>query len=431
MKKKSHRVSNFGQNQTITSDIYRPERQSAVSALLQNRPSDKPLLARGKGLSYGDVCLNETLVSTERLDRLLAFKKDTNELIVEPGVTFSDLMTIEEHSIPPVIPGTVHASIGGGVANDVHGKNNVTMGALGSHINWLELALPKDTVRVSKTHCPDLFYATIGGLGLTGFIKKISLTMQTHSRRLKVNRICFNDIFQCLNLLQAKAAQNDYTAAWCDFYHQGRGILFVGNHILANAKKEKERQFNIPFTPPISLVNKFSMRLFNQYYYHRCLNNPTTLKQNLDVFNNPLDSVKHFNRVYGPKGFYQVQCVVPFEYINDFSEQCLNLFKKNHTYPTLCVVKVLGKKGLGLLSFTQPGITFAFDFSRRDKRLIQSLFSLLIECNGRVYLAKDSLLDKSLFKLMYPNHESFIEVLQRYDVYQHFQSTMSRRLGIH
>lgn len=427
--KKNLRVSSFGNTRHPRVDVYRPERDKSLGEILHTH--HQPILPRGKGLSYGDVCFNDTVISTERLNRIIALQKDTNQITVEPAVTFNELIHLDKHLIPPVIPGTVHASIGGGVANDVHGKNHTHQGALGSHINWMSLQLPQGTINTSPTENADLFYATIGGLGLTGFIKQINMNLHVHSKRLKVKRLCFNDIYHCVNLLQTKTREHDYAAAWCDFYRRGRGILFLGDHILANAEATKKTAFSIPFTPPISLVTKWGMRHFNAYYYRQTLRHPTMFKQNLSCFNNPLDSVKHFNRLYGRKGFFQLQCVVPFEGATAFMEQCLALFNQNRTYPSLAVAKRLGQKGKGYLSFTEPGITFAFDFNYRHKRLIQSLYTLLIEFQGKVYLAKDELLDKSLFRLMYPNYEAFINVLDKYGVYPYFQSAMSKRLGIH
>jgi FAD/FMN-containing dehydrogenase len=427
--KKKQRISSFGNTQPRKAELYRPERESSIAPILKNKKIT--VLPRGKGLSYGDVCLHDTLIDTSRLNRVLAFEKDTNNITVEPGVTFKDLLYLDKHRIPPVLPGTIHASIAGGVANDVHGKNHYHQGALGEHINWIELALPSQTLKVSETEHAPLFHATIGGLGLTGFIQKINLRMQTHSKRLAVQKVCFNDIYQCVNLLQSKAPLNDFTAAWCDFYQEGRGILFSGNHILGHSVTPPKKNIHIPFTPPFSLVTKWGMRYFNKRFYRQTLNRPTQLKQDLETFNNPLDRVKHFNRLYGVKGFYQLQCVVPLKNATAFLEQCLALFKAQRTFPSLCVIKMLGHKGKGLLSFTEPGLSIALDFPYRNKRLLQSLYSLLIEFNGKVYLAKDNLLDKHLFRIMYPKHENFIEVLHHYGVYDSFQSSMSKRLGIH
>lgn len=422
----------FGQTRQHKINQYRLEKQrhfNEVSALLQATP-DMTVLAKGNGLSYGDVGIHSTLVCQQRLNRFIDWQPSTGSITLEPGVTFAAMANLLEGWNVPVIPGTAHASIGGGIANDIHGKNQSKAGCIGHHINWMELFTGKEALRISPSQNADLFAATIGGLGLTGIIKKINITLSKKSSHVYIEKNSFTNIGHGLRRLQADSQHFDYTAAWFDPYQQGRGIIFNANHIEHSSPPEKKIQLSMPFTPPFSLINASSCKLFNKIYFRYMLSKPMRETATLLQYNNPLDGFNHWNRFYGSKGLYQFQCVVPFEAAHDFVTNAFLLLKKHQASPSLSVMKVLGQKGLGLLSFAMPGITFAIDFpaTNKNKKCIEALNTLTLAHQGKVYLAKDALLTANQFKSMYPEHKQFQAILEKHQLNQHFSSLLGQRL---
>lgn len=424
--------SSFGNTLKQPAIIYRPERQKDLVNLNQNLDCKKPLLAVGQCLSYGDSCVNEQLISSERLSRFIAFNEHDNSISLEPGVNFNELLTIKEGFIAPVMPGTLYATLGGGVANDVHGKNQSHQGCLGHHINWLELSLPNDVIKASTKQNPDLFYATIGGLGLTGAIRKINLSLSPNTQQVDVSKSYFGNIEHGIRKLKQSINKYHYSAAWFDPYLKGRGVLFNANHSFGKQAKPKSFRPKVPFRMPVSLLNKCSIQQFNKYYFQAIAKQKRHIKQQLSTFNNPLDQIQNWHYLYGPKGLYQFQCVVPYEHAIDFMDCFFKLLAKFNASPSLSIMKAFSKPGLGLLSFAKPGITFAVDFPAIDnnKRCIEALNQSLLDYQGRVYLAKDSLLKQAQFRQMYPNYLQFLEVLEAYKINNTFQSHLSRRLGL-
>jgi FAD/FMN-containing dehydrogenase len=434
MKAKKRIIKSFGNNLSMIASVYRPERQREASNIpVQTQRKSLHYLPIGNQLSYGDICLNERVATSEKLNRFIDYDPNALQITVEPGVTFKNLLELDNKIIPPVIPGTLHATLAGGVANDIHGKNQTKQGCFGHHINWLELALPNGCITVSPTSNSDLFYATIGGLGLTGYIRKINLNLQKNTHTIKVRKQYFVNINQGIRKLTAQVESNDYSAAWFDLYRNGRGVLFQGTHTLGASNPPSKHTLTFPFTFPFSCINKLTMKHFNNLYYRATMKKPTRDKQTLITFNNPLDNVKNWNRLYGKKGLFQFQCVIPTEHATDFSKILLDVIQKFSASPSLAVMKSFGQTGLGLLSFAKPGITFAIDFpsTTNNRNCIEYLNQLLLDFDGRVYLAKDQLLNTEQFQKMYPNYLQFIEILNKYEIYASCQSQLSRRLGIH
>ncbi len=430
--KKSIKQHSFGLRQNRKSLTYRPERQSSIQSILNKRLTNG-LLPRGNGLSYGDVCLNQTLIQSQRLNRFINYKAEDLSLQCEPGVDFKDLLNLPQAICPPVIPGTLHVSLGGAVANDIHGKNHLHLGSIGEHIKELELVLPNDTLIVSKENEPRLFKATIGGLGLTGFISKITLAMRRAPKFVEVSIIPFEHLNVGVAMLKHKGPLYEYSAIWVDFHHQTRGLLYLANPTMASQKKRLGAKLNIPLTLPFSLINPQAISLFNHWHFVKAKKQRKPFIQSLAAFNNPLDNIQHWNRLYGTKGLVQLQCVLPFEHFPLFIKDVNKVLDHFAIKPTMAVVKLLKQQGIGLLSFTKEGVTIALDFVKNSQsvKVIETLHEVLIDYQGKVYLAKDSLLKKQQFQKMYPQYSTFIDVLEEYKVRPYFQSKLSRRLGIH
>ncbi len=428
MQTKKKRISSYGRATHCDALVMRAQTQQD---LIRSLASSSPFIPHANGLSYGDCALGDTLLDTSFLNRFIDVDEQNKLLVVEPQVTFLDTLHLKQGIQLPVFPGTLHASLAGGVANDIHGKNHLHQGSLGNHVAFIELCLPQGKVIVSPKENNDLFQATIGGLGLTGIISKVGINVTPKAATVRVKKTCFAQLETGIKLLLKKSSHYEYTAMWCDMFQKGRGMLLTADPILAGSNQTHNNKLTIPFTPPLALVNQPLVQLFNRLYYQWQLQSSRKLKQSFIDFNNPLDKIKNFNRLYGPKGFYQLQCVVPDNNAIEFGNYCLEKFSEKNSYPMLAVIKKMGSQSPGILSFAKEGVTFAFDFMAKDKAFVQYLHEALIDFDGRVYLAKDQLLTPKLFEKMYPNQNRFKEVLENYKLNNTFQSAMSKRLGIH
>lgn len=386
-----------------------------------------PGVAHGMGRSYGDVALNPggTLWLTTGLDRFIAFDPDSGVLQAEAGVLLRDIQRLlaPRGWLLPVTPGTQFVTLGGAIANDVHGKNHHTMGCLGDHVLALEL-LRSDGQRwhlTPQTH-PQEMRATVGGLGLTGVILQASLRLRRVESvwmHMQSEPYASLDDYFALDA----AAQNDweYTVSWIDCLsaRAARGIFFRANH----ARREQAqaaglsesarstRALRMPFTPPVSLVNALSLRAFNNAYFHAHAHRRGTQWQHHQPFFYPLDHVQAWNRMYGPKGFYQYQCVVPTAVGRDATAALLQRIARSGEGSFLAVLKTFGARApAGLLSFAMPGVTLALDFPNRGSdtlRLLDALDAIVREAGGRLYAAKDARMSRAMFEAGYPAHGDF------------------------
>ncbi|WP_019217472.1 FAD-binding oxidoreductase [Legionella tunisiensis] len=425
MLSKNKQLSNFSHAVQTTSDCFRPDNEQQIQSLLTAKEN---LLARGNGSSYGDCCLNNDggIVDTRRLNHFLSFDELSGELICQGGVTFAELFLVHPHYIPPIIPGTLRATVAGGVANDVHGKNNHFAGSFGQHLNWLDLQLGKQLLRCSPTENSDLFYATIAGLGLTGIITRIALQMRKAPAFVAVETEKYNNFETLLQRMQQGGCQYDYQVAWLDLLNEPHAVLSLANHTELEAPELLSR-FSIPKLP-FRLVNRWVMKHFNRYYF----NNKKTNQQILSLrqFNNPLDSIQHWNRLYGNRGLLQFQAVFDSKAAYDTLTQLIIIINRSQATPTLAVLKYLTQTGCGLLSFVQPGFTLAIDFinNQEAQKVIRDLNEFITKIQGKIYLAKDMLLTQQQFQQQYPNHEQFKKLLLHYQSGMH--SNLSHRLRI-
>lgn len=373
-------------------------------------------LAYGKGRSYGDSCIaaSRFVLETKALDKWISADWNTGIIVAEAGVTLENILKL---AIPrgwflPVTPGTKYVTLGGAVANDVHGKNHHVRGTFGLHVLELGLARSdRDDMTCSLTENSDFFSTTLGGLGLTGVITWVKLQlMPIHSSIIDVTQIRFHHLDEFFSLSSELDSKHEYSVAWVDCLANknalGRGIFSIGNHALDGILKvSNQRKLKIPFTPPIAYVNSLSVKLFNEYYFASHRNKK--FKCDYDSFFYPLDSVLEWNRMYGPNGFQQYQCVVPLTDAKNSIKELLLAIKKTNKGSFLSVMKRCGeKKSPGLLSFPMPGISFALDFAENDSgniKLFRTLDDIVHTAGGRLYPAKDAHMDGSHFRNAYPN----------------------------
>jgi FAD/FMN-containing dehydrogenase len=383
------------------------------------------LLPYGNGRSYGDSCLNVggALVPMRGLDRFISLDSSAGIVTCEAGILFDEMFRVIMPAgwFVPVTPGTRFITLGGAIANDVHGKNHHAVGTIGRHILRFEL-LRSDGRRLicSPTENPQLFGATIGGLGLTGIITWAQLQLRPIAGPvMSVETIRFANLDEFLQLQSQSDDTFEYTVAWVDCLSKGsqlgRGWFERANHSQARAPipNESPRGPNVPFAPPISLVNAASLRIFNTLYYHR----PRTRRNErwFESYFYPLDSIGNWNRLYGPRGLYQYQCVIPDAASRDGTAALLNAIARSGQGSFLAVLKVFGGlESPGLLSFPRKGLTLALDFPNRGQNLVRlftELDAVVRDAGGRIYPAKDGRMPPELFREGFPRWREFTQYI--------------------
>jgi FAD/FMN-containing dehydrogenase len=378
-------------------------------------------LAHGMGRSYGDVCLNPggTLWTTTHLDRFVAWDDETGVLTCEAGVRLGDIQNlfVPRGWMLPVVPGTQFVTVGGAIANDVHGKNHHRQGTFGDHVRELRLLRTDGEV----LHCgpalrPDWLAATVGGLGLTGVITHATLALQrVQGPWLETHSMAYAGLDEFFSLADASAAEWEHTVAWIDGLSgaKARGIFMRANPVPCTAGKTPTAQrHTLPFTPPVSLINRFSLPLFNAAYFHMN-RRKTEQRVHHTAFFHPLDRLHGWNKAYGPKGFYQYQCVIPRQWGKEALQSMLQEIRSSGDGSFLSVLKTFGDRTApGMLSFVQPGVTLALDFPNHGDvthRLFARLDSIVQHAGGRLYPAKDARMSRSLFEAGFPRLQEFVQ----------------------
>lgn len=376
----------------------------------------RPALPFGNGRSYGDVCMNGEgeLLAFRSARRILAFDPETGVLRAEGGTLLSEILdlVVPQGWFLPVTPGTKLVTLAGAIANDVHGKNHHVVGTFGRHVSAFELLRSDGERRVcTPDDAEPWFSATVGGLGLTGLITWAEIRLvPIAGRGMRVATHRFRNLEEYHDRSAAVDADHDYTVAWIDCLSRGaalgRGRLMAGNHAEAHEQRpfSPGRALNFFVQPPISLVNRLSLRAFNALYYR--LPAKETAIVDFDPFFYPLDSIHNWNRMYGPKGFFQFQCVVPPEVGREAIRELLLQVGRVGSGSFLVVLKHFGDLASpGLMSFPRPGPTLALDLPNRGpatRRLMASLEAVVMEAGGALYPAKDACMSPETFEASYP-----------------------------
>lgn len=381
-----------------------------------------PLLPVGLGRSYGDSCLLDggTLLNTRGMARLQDFNPETGLLRCEAGVSLAEIL---QFAVPrgwflPVTPGTKFVTVGGAIANDIHGKNHHVAGAFGSHVPRFEL-VRSDGARFecSPDNNREWYAATIGGLGLTGLITWAEIQLRPIvSRKIEYLGTKFKGVEEFLALSHA-AHDVEYTVAWIDCVSEGsnfaRGIFMQGTHSTTPDKLgiSPEARLSVPMEMPSALLNRFTVAAFNTLYYNKQLGRTKDALVDYEPFFYPLDSVHHWNRIYGREGLVQFQCVLPDNGDTAGIIQILRAITASGLASFLAVIKVFGNRpSPGLMSFPRPGITLALDFPvRRDITfaLVDRLAEITLEQGGCMYPAKDARMTPAQFQAFYPQWRQF------------------------
>jgi FAD/FMN-containing dehydrogenase len=380
-------------------------------------------LAYGNGRSYGDSCFptpEGALIDMRGTAKVLDFSPEAGLIRVEPGLTIGALI---EHLhgtgwFPAVVPGTRHVTVGGAIANDIHGKNHHDAGTFGCHVQALGLQRSDDVaLTCSADENAGMFAATIGGMGLTGVITWAEL---------KLMRAPSPDVMQeavplaNLGAFFDKAVQNDadfaYSVAWIDSLAAGaalgRGVLLRANHADSGTGAHgRKPRLSVPFTPPMSLINRPSLRVFNHLYRWRALAKQGPARVGWAPFFFPLDAVGNWNRLYGPRGLRQHQCIIPLSKAAPTVQAMLEAAQAAGQGSFLTVLKLFGRHpSPGMMSFPREGATLTLDFPYRGAstdRLLDKLDALTLEAGGRVNVYKDARMSEAVFNASYPEAARF------------------------
>ncbi len=384
------------------------------------------LLPFGNGRSYGDVCLNRggTVLSTAALRHFIAFDADTGVLRCESGVTLQD---IQRFALPQgwmleVSPGTAHVTVGGAVANDVHGKNHHKAGSFGCAVRAFELLRSDGERLVCTPHANSrLFGATIGGMGLTGLLTWVELQLRkVVGPWLREDSLKFSNLDAFFKLSDASADDFEYTVSWIDCLAAGeslgRGLFSRANHAAegeaGRLPRRESARFALPVAPPFSLVNNLSLRLFNAFWYARQRERRVSRTTHYSSFFYPLDAIANWNLMYGPRGMLQYQCVLPGTDGRAAMQEMLRTIAASGRGSFLAVLKVFGDVASpGMLSFPREGVTLALDFPNQPDvfRLLDRLDAMTLEVGGAVYPAKDARMSAATFRAGFPQWEAFSE----------------------
>lgn len=386
------------------------------------------MLPHGMGRSYGDSCLNPggALLLTRALDRFISFDAATGILRCESGVTLAEIIAIcvPQGWFLPVTPGTRFVTVGGAIANDVHGKNHHRAGNFGHHVRAMEiLRSDGQRIRCSPEENADFFAATVGGLGLTGLIcwAEIALRpvsgpwMETETRR-------FEGLDEFFALSKEASSTHEYSVAWIDCMARGsslgRGLITHADHAsnpYSDLRAPCLWRPSFPFMPPVSLVNSATARAFNRIYYHGRARRHTKINSHYTSFFYPLDALGGWNKMYGSKGFLQHQCVVPPQIAREAITEILREISRSGNGSFLAVLKMFGPmQSLGMLSFPRHGATLAMDVPNTGAsalKLLDRLDAIVGEAGGAVYPAKDARMSPAMFKSGYPAWTAFSQFI--------------------
>ena len=416
----SERVLSWGRYpRTEHRQVYKPAWNDQVPEILK-AAAPASLLPFGLGRSYGDSCLNagRDLIDCHRLNRILGFDESAGVVRCESGVSLSDILQVflPKGWFLPVTPGTSFVTVGGAIANDVHGKNHHCAGTFGAHVHQIALYRSDNgLVFCSSRENAEMLRATIGGLGLTGVIAWADIQLKrVDGPWIDSESIPFHGLKTFLGLSHESNDRFEYTVAWLDCFagRNVRGIFFRGNHA-ANYRKNfhPKRGPKLPFELPSWILNRFSVRAFNAAYYAIHVAKKRRAIVPYDPFFYPLDSIRQWNLLYGRQGFLQYQCVIPESNLEAF-EELLDRIARSGMGSFFVVLKQFGSAPpAGMLSFPRPGLTITLDFAMRGERtlgLLRSLDEVVQKSGGALYPAKDARMSPALFETSFPNWRDFL-----------------------
>jgi len=430
-------LQGWGRHPVVNADIaYPSSRSSAVAAV----SAPHIVIARGMGRSYGDSALAARVISSRYLNLLLDFDASGGRVRCGAGVSLAGLLEV---FVPrgwflPVTPGTKFVTVGGAIGSDVHGKNHHVQGCFSEYVECFDLVVASgDILTCSRSENPDLFHATCGGMGLTGIIVEATLQlMPLQTAFVDQTTIKSDNLEETLAALEDRRAAT-YSVAWLDCQaagrRMGRALVMLGEHASGGTlHAPRRRALSVPVDFPGWLLNRHSISAFNALYYNRVRARSSARRLHYEPFFYPLDSVNHWNRLYGKGGFTQYQFVIPKAAGVAGTSAILKRIAASGRGSFLAVLKALGPENANYLSFPMEGYTLALDFKLQPGlfELFEELDAMVLDSGGRIYLAKDCRLNAAGFQRGYPRWEAFQAVREKYGARGRFGSLQSERIGL-
>ncbi len=440
------KLSGWGNYPVVDCRLRRPRSEDEIAAAIM----DSTAIARGNGRAYGDSALSRTnTIDMRKFSHMLSFDPETGQLVAEAGVLLSDVIAafLPRGWFPAVTPGTRFVTLGGMVAADVHGKNHHVDGSFGNFVDWLDVLGPDGKViRCSHTENTDLFDWTIGGMGLTGVILRVALRLRAvETGWIRQTTQVAPNLDTAIDLFEG-SLDATYSVAWIDCLSTGdalgRSLVMLGEHATKAELPGKLRatpfpavapqKLGVPFNLPGFCLNWYSVRAFNALYYWNGQRDDPTRYVNWNSYFYPLDSILDWNRIYGRKGFAQFQCALPLDSARDGLNAMLGEISQSGRGSFLAVLKRFGRQD-SRFSFPMEGYTLALDFPMSDPSadLIRDLGQMTADYGGRIYLAKDSIMDAQTLRATDATRVSAFEQLrQDSGAAKRFASVQSERLKL-
>jgi FAD/FMN-containing dehydrogenase len=434
-------LANWGNYPVVSCEERSFSREDQLQEVLDQQSS---VIARGNGRCYGDASLGTYSISTLKYDKVLGFNTEQGIFECQAGVTLDQVLDIivPKGWFLPVTPGTKFITVGGAVASDVHGKNHHVDGSFSSHITAMDVLTSRGLITCSAEQEADLFWATCGGMGLTGIITRVQFRLKKVSTSyIKQRQIKARNLEEVIRLFD-EYKHYTYSVAWIDCLQKGdsfgRSILIVGEHATPEDLSPKQRQaplalprkkkLTVPFNLPSFVLNTFTVKAFNWLYYGKNTKREINNTVSYEPFFYPLDAFLHWNRGYGKAGFVQYQFVLPL----DRKEGLIAILQRISSKgwgSFLAVLKVFGNQD-SLISFPMEGYTLALDFPVRKGLFdfLDELDALVLQYGGRIYLSKDARMKQEVFWQSYPHVQRFAAIVKEYNSDFRFRSLQSDRL---
>ena len=401
---------------------------------------NETLIPFGNGRSYGDSALNRIILDVKSQNKFLEFDLEKGILGAQSGVLLSEILgvIVPNGWFLTVTPGTKLITLGGAIASDVHGKNHHIEGCFSECVLSFSIMMADgEIVSCSKETNPELFRATCGGMGLTGVIldAKISLT-KINSKYINQTTIKNSNLRETFEAFE-KYGDANYSVAWIDCLAKnesvGRSLLTIGEfRDDGNLDYHLQHKATVPNGFPSFMLNSLTVKLFNWFYYSKNRQMVSSRVVDIDTFFYPLDSIAHWNRIYGKNGFVQYQFILPLANSYSGLAEILKVIASSKKGSFLAVLKLYGEANDNYLSFPMKGYSLALDFKLEKGvfELIERLNDIVKKNHGRIYLAKDACVDEDTFSQGYEHIEAFRAMRKQYNMSSKFGSLQSKRVGI-
>jgi len=426
------KLTSWGKYPVIDANITSPSKKSLADLSVEG-------IARGLGRSYGDSALSEQVIESKKLDVFISFDKSEGILHCEAGVSLGEILKVfvPKGWFLAVTPGTKFVTVGGAIASDVHGKNHHVDGCFSDHVISFSLLQKNEIITCSREENAELFHATCGGMGLTGFITEATFKLRPiKSAYINQKTIKAKNLAAALKLFD-KYQDYTYSVAWIDCLSTGedlgRSLIMLGEHAnTGGLVSHQDGKLNMPCNMPSFVLNKYTIQAFNTVYYNKQRKEEVNNTVHYEPFFYPLDGINNWNRMYGKNGFTQYQFVIPKEAGKEGLTEILSAIADSKQGSFLAVLKVFGHGNENLLSFPIKGYTLALDFKLNDKLfdLLDRLDIIVRKYAGRLYLSKDVRMSEEMFKVSYPQWQEFQKLREQYGVDKLYHSLQSARIGL-